>query len=97
MRLKDLLVEANDTGPVGSFISGFKQGKDLDFSKQPNSSEPKKKTLTNKSGTVDIQINRYQLVDLQMVLQAVLKGNTNILNSQEIEAARELLKQLNNS
>ena len=97
MRLKDLLVEANDDGPVGSFISGFKKGRDLNFTNQPNKTEPKKKTFSNKAGTVDLQINRYQLVDLQMVLQAVIKGNTNILNSREMEAARELLKQLNNS
>ena len=95
MRLKDLLVEANDDGPVGSFISGFKQGKDLNFTGKSNDSEPKQKKFTNKAGTADIRIDRYRLVDLQMVLKAVLKGNTNILNSQEIEAARELLKQLN--
>lgn len=95
MRFKDLLTEDNDDGPIGSFIGGFKQGRDLNFTGKPSEPEVKKKKFTNKAGTADIQINRYQLVDLQMVLKAVLKGNTNILNSREIEAARELLKQLN--
>lgn len=95
MRVKDLLTEANDDGPVGSFISGFKRGRDLNFTGKSNEPAPEKKKFTNKAGTADIQINRYQVVDLQMVLKAVIKGNTNILNSQEIEAARELLKQLN--
>ncbi len=95
MRVKDLVTEDNDDGPIGSFISGFKQGRDLNFTGKPNTDRPEKKKLSNKAGTADIQINRYQLVDLQMVLKAVLKGNTNILNSREIEAARELLKQLN--
>ena len=97
MRLKDLIKEANDDGPVGSFISGFKQGKDLNFTGKANTAAPEKKKLSNKVGAVDLHIDRYQLTDLQLVMKAVLKGNINMLNTREIEAAREFLTQLNNS
>jgi hypothetical protein len=97
MRLKDFVIEADDSGPIGSFISGFKKGKDLNFTDKAPAASPEKKKLSNKAGTVDLQIDRYQLVDLQMVMQAVLKGNTNVLNTRQIQAAQELLTQLNNS
>ena len=97
MRFKDFIKEANDDGPVGSFISGFKQGKDLNFTGKPTSAAQDKKKLTNKAGAVDLRIDRYQLTDLQLVIKAVISGNTNTLNTREIETAREFLTQLNNS
>ena len=97
MKLKEFIVEANDDGPIGSFIGGFKRGRDLNFTDKPSTAAPEKKKLSNKAGTVDLRINRYQLTDLQMVMQAVIKGNVNVLNTREIEVAREFLKQLNDS
>lgn len=97
MRFKDLIAEDDDPGPVGSFIGGFKRGRDLNFTgkDEPTAQVKKKKSTT--AGRAEIQVDRYQLNDLKYVMQAVLKGNVNTLSSAQIESARELLKQLNSA
>lgn len=97
MKLKEFITEANDDGPIGSFIGGFKQGRALNFTGKPSDAAPEKKKLSNKAGTADLRIDRYQINDLKYVMQAVIKGNTNSLSSQQIDSARELLKKLNDA
>jgi hypothetical protein len=95
MRIKELSLN-----PADSFSSGFKkanQAVDKAFTpsqwgKGSGTSEPSSGNA--KSNKPTITLEKYQIRDVEGIMQAVVKGDVSVLTQQQTELARDLLTQI---
>ena len=95
MRIKELSLN-----PADSFSSGFKKASDAvdkaftpsQWGKGSSASEPSSGNA--KSNKPKITLEKYQIRDVEGIMQAVVKGNVSVLTQQQTELARDLLTQI---